>query len=432
MKVDFNETTNHDTVCVGFGPAGIALACGVSDAEESGYKSPMGDCIFLEDASRTAWHPEFILPGTDINHHMFRDVVTPRNPRSRFSFAMYLKEKGRIYSFGLLGRPASRREWSDYLTWVAGQLHGLVSYGERAVEILPGVQNGRLTHFNIGTSKGMRRARRIVLSTGSVPYVPDWAAELAGPTVFHTSQYLSRVEAFGCDLPKRWLIVGSGQSASEGIANLLGRRRDVEITSLHRTSGFHLAQFGQFPNQAFSPERVDYFHSLDAVGRERLFREMKATNYAGIDADESAALFSLMYEDEIEGRHRLSMLPFSEIVSVRKMNDGFEVTYIDIYRGCEQSLKVDAILLGTGYRQPKIPPLLSAIQPWLSQAPDGGIAVGRDYRVALDDPADARIYVNGLSERSHGISDAQSFSLLAMRAERILESFQSELAAAAA
>jgi L-ornithine N5-oxygenase len=30
-----------------------------------------------------------------------------------------------------------------------------------------------------------------------------------------------------------------------------------------------------------------------------------------------------------------------------------------------------------------------------------------------------QVWVNGLSERSHGISDSQSFSLMALRAERI-------------
>ncbi|EGH19312.1 L-lysine 6-monooxygenase, putative, partial [Pseudomonas savastanoi pv. glycinea str. race 4] len=33
---------------------------------------------------------------------------------------------------------------------------------------------------------------------------------LLGPTLFHTSQFLTRLQAFGEHLPKRWLVLGSG------------------------------------------------------------------------------------------------------------------------------------------------------------------------------------------------------------------------------
>ncbi|WP_183140114.1 SidA/IucD/PvdA family monooxygenase, partial [Pseudomonas syringae] len=118
------HSLHSDAICIGFGPAGIALACAVEDAREA--SQPLGDVSigYLEAAPDTQWHRELLLAGTDINHHVFRDLVTPRNPRSRFSFAMYLKDQGRMFDFGLLGRPASRHEWSDYLGWVSRQVDG--------------------------------------------------------------------------------------------------------------------------------------------------------------------------------------------------------------------------------------------------------------------------------------------------------------------
>jgi L-ornithine N5-oxygenase len=432
MNKDFGEVNECDVLGIGFGPAGLALACAIADSTESGQTSSFGNVQFIEGADSTAWHPEFILPGTDINHHVFRDLVTPRNPRSRFSFSMYLHEKKRLYKFGILGRPASRHEWSDYLAWTAEQLSDLVSYKQRAIEILPNVQNGSLVGFDTVTATHIWRSKSVVLSTGSYPLIPEVAHPHLGSCVFHTSEYLSRMTAFGPNLPKRWLVIGSGQSASEAIIDIFQRRGDCHVVSLHRSSGFKLAQFGHFPNLAFVPERVDYFHSLDHTSRERLLREVKSTNYAGIDPDESLALYSIVYEDAIADRERLVVKPFSEAIEIQRESDSYRIRIRDVFTGEVTELLVDGILLGTGYQQPKIPPLMAALQPWLDETNEGAISIGRDYRIKLKEPSEASIFANGLSERSHGISDSQSFSLLALRAERIFSSLtqQSQIASA--
>lgn len=109
-----------DALVVGFGPAGISLACAVSDWQEMHGTSPIGRVVFLERSARTSWHGDFLLRNTDINHHIFRDLVTPRDPRSRFSFANYLKERGGSTISGCLGaRPAG---WNGR-TIFRGQRH---------------------------------------------------------------------------------------------------------------------------------------------------------------------------------------------------------------------------------------------------------------------------------------------------------------------
>ncbi|NVL29803.1 L-lysine 6-monooxygenase, partial [Pseudomonas syringae pv. actinidiae] len=66
----------------------------------------------------------------------------------------------------------------------------------------------------------------------------------------------------------------------------------------------------------------------------------------------------------------------------------------------------------------------SGLQPWLAADVDGGLLIDRDYRVVTQGACDVNIWVNGLSERSHGISDSQSFSLMALRAERIANALE--------
>jgi L-ornithine N5-oxygenase len=95
------------------------------------------------------------------------------------------------------------------------------------------------------------------------------------------------------------------------------------------------------------------------------------------------------------------------------------VTLTDTFSQHSEMLEVDVIVLGTGYQQYLMPPLLSNLQPWLKADVDDGLVIDRDYNVATQGNCDVSLWVNGLSERSHGISDSQSFSLMALRAERI-------------
>lgn len=418
------NTRHPDAVCIGFGPAGIALSCAVHDAREA--DQPLGnlDLRYFEAAPYTRWHPELLLDGTDINHHVFRDLVTPRNPRSRFSFAMYLKARGRLFDFGLLGRPASRHEWSDYIAWVSQQVDADTRFDAPVSELLPVLRDGRLHAIKVVTPQETLTTRNLVISSGSTPRIPECFLPLLGPTLFHTSQFLTRLGAFGEALPRRWLVLGSGQSASESVLELLGRDREVEVHSVHRSAGFKLTQLGQFPNRVFGPDHVDYFHSLEARDRHRFLEWSRSTNYAGIDPDESQKLFSITYEDRIAGRQRLHTHAYRVVSEIQPAGEGYRVVLTDTFSRHRETLEVDAVVLGTGYQQLLVPPLLASLQPWLKADHDGGLLIGRDYSVATQPDCDARIWVNGLSERSHGISDSQSFSLLALRAERIAHALE--------
>lgn len=427
---DLAKTTNQtDAVCIGFGPAGIALACAYEDLREAGDPRASTSVRYFEQAAETHWHPELLLAGADINHHVFRDLVTPRNPRSRFSFAMYLKAKSRMFDFGLLGRPASRHQWSDYVRWVAGQVDGTTQYAAPVQEIVPIVHDGMLDHIKVLTPQICTITRNLILSSGSSPFVPELYQPLLSERVFHTAQFLSHLKAFGDELPQRWLVVGSGQSASESVQELLARRRDIHIRSIHRSAGFRLAQLGQFPNRVFSPDHVDYFHSLSNEARRQFLDWSKATNYAGIDPDESQKLFSTIYEDALAGRERLVAHFYRCIDAVERGADGaLHVRSTDVFSGCSESFDVDAIVLATGYEQLLVPPLLAGLQPWLRRDSDGGLLIDREYRVAMEDHSRVHVFVNGLSERSHGISDGQSFSLMALRAECIVRVLDEALA----
>ncbi|VXC82012.1 conserved hypothetical protein [Enterobacterales bacterium 8AC] len=410
-----------DTLCVGCGPAGLALAC-IFDEEPTARGGKA--FLALEKTEACTWHPNLLLANTDINHHVYRDLVTPRNPQSPYSFAMYLKEKNRLFKFGLLGRPASRFEWSDYMGWVAQKLGNKVQYNSAVTEIVPMLENGQLVGLCVKGDDFSYTTKKLILSNGSSPQIPEVYREYLGSHVFHACEYLERLNAFKGNIPKRWLVLGSGQSAGEVIADLIGKYGDVHIISLHRSIGFKIAQLGQFPNLVFLPESIEYFKGLDDQGRDRFFNHVKSTNYSGIDTDESQHLYSVIYEDEVIGRERLKMVVNTELLSLMPSGQGYHVTLRDSFTGAQSDYDVDAIALGTGYQQPIVPALLIQLDDFLVKNAEGGLVVDSDYKVKLHGCDDVHVYVNGLSERTHGISDAQSFSAVAFRAGAIYKSIQ--------
>ncbi len=391
MEQDFRETTEAaDVVGIGFGPAGIAFACAVADAEEEHGRSPAGSVAFFERASRPCLSPELLLPGIDASHHVFCDLVTPRNPRSRFSFAMYLKENGRLDRFTLLGRPASRLEWADYVGWTAEQLASYVHYGEPVTEILPGLVEGALTHLRIATSNGIVRTRTLVVSDSIHPRVPALFRDHLGSHVFHVSEYATRVGALqGAPFPRRWLVVGSGRSAGTATADLLGRENGITVQWLHGSSGFN-------------PEVPAPSSDLAAA------------------FDGGRTISSILYEGEVQGRNTFQIVNDSEVVAVAKPAASFAVTVRHLFSSDESTLEADGIVLATGYDQPRIPPLFAPLIPWLSFDENGAVAVDRDCRVKLVGATDVGIFMNALSDRAHGTGDGQSFSLVALQSERIL------------
>jgi L-ornithine N5-oxygenase len=414
-----------DIVCVGFGPAGIALATAIEDALEAGDDAP--SAVFLDRAASSAWQPDMLLPGTDIQHHFLRDFATPRNPRSRFTFANYLREQGRLFPFCLFGARVGRIEWSDYVEWTASEVTLPVRYRHDVLRIEPVVENGAIERLLVvarDLDSGLARqlvARNVVLSLGQVPSVPPLFEPLLGPGVFHSNTFLRSIRRFRPEDAPTFAVVGAGQNAGEIILDLAHRFPDSTIYSLARNSGFRMYDLGHFSNQVYFPEETDYFHGLSRAGREAVFEDVRLTNYSSIDADVSSALYLLTYEERLLGRERIHMLRRLQPVDAREENGRYRLVLEEVYRGDRREIDADAIVLCTGFREQRFPALLEGLRPYLRLDEGGDLDVSRAYRVATDGRLQARIYLNGMTEWRHGISNATSFSMTALRAQEILD-----------
>ena len=419
-----------DLLCVGFGPSGIALATALDDAREAGRRDALSlRALFLERAPSSAWQPNMLLPGTDIQHHFLRDFATPRNPRSRFTFANYLRENGRLFPFCLQGARVGRIEWSDYVEWTAGQVTLPVRYRHEVRSLEPVEENGTIDAL-VATVCDLEAettyevtARNVVLALGYTPNVPALFVEHLGPRVFHSHHYLERLAELEPAERPSFAVVGSGQNAGEILLHLAGAFPDSTITSIGRNSGFRTYDLGHFSNQVYFPEETDYFYGLDRAQREAVFEQVRLTNYSSVDIDVSSALYLRVYEERLLGRDRLRMLSRVHVAGVEPRDGGYRLTLREVNHGSEQAIDVDCVILCTGFVEPRFPKLLEPLLPHLT-LDDGELEVSRHYRVGTQPELTAGVYLSGITEWRHGISNATSFSMTALKAQEVLDDVQ--------
>ncbi len=203
-------TPVHDILGIGFGPANLALAIALEER-----RSPL-TARFLEARPSPEWQPGMLLDGSDIQNHPSRDLVTLRNPRSRYSFLNYLHEQGRLLRH--LNLPSEfplRKEYAGYIRWAAGFFSHLVDCNQRAEHVEVVEESGERV-YAVTTLSGRRYlGRTLVLGPGRTPYVPAPYDSLRSPRIFHLTEYLPKLaELTGPGRePESVAVIGGSQSA---------------------------------------------------------------------------------------------------------------------------------------------------------------------------------------------------------------------------
>jgi len=231
-------------LCIGFGPASLTIAIALNDTQA--LLSPPPKVLFLEKQPHFAWHAGMQLPGARMQISFLKDLATPRNPRSKFTFINYLFEKGRLNQFiNLSTFLPTRVEFEDYLRWCAEHFEkeGRVGYGMEVESVRPGDKNseGKVTSWEVtalDTRTGnsvTRRARHVVIAIGGRPVVPQNMQGLKH--IAHSSQFASTITQIqqreeGRKL--RFAVIGSGQSAAEIFNDLWERFPDAEVKLIIR------------------------------------------------------------------------------------------------------------------------------------------------------------------------------------------------------
>lgn len=412
-----------DLLGIGFGPAGMALGAAIEDSIEAGAAIAPEKIRFLERNPSPSWHSSMMLPGTIINHNHLRDIVTPRNPRSRFTFVCYLHEKNRLFEFGHLGGTVSRAEWADYICWVGKQLSHMADYDQEVetLRYLPR-ENGQGL-IEITTKRSVFHTSKLVLATGGKPNIPELFQPHVSETVFHTRNLLPKLSQLCPEKAQSFMVLGSGQSAIETIIHLHGKYPNAIIHSVHRMVGFRIKESGHTSNVIYFPEETNYFHSLSPSNRKVMLENTTSADYGNVNNATSEILFKLMYEDKVNDRVRVIMHNRREVMGVEKAGSSYQIQLKDIFQDTTTQIESNVCILGTGYFEESVPSILSPLTEHLviDKSAGDSLAVDRDYRVETHPGFDPSIYLCGMSEKTHGISDTQSFSLMATKAGTILQ-----------
>lgn len=420
-----------DVLGIGFGPANIALAIA---AEELG--SPL-NLRFLEQNAGPGWQEGMLLPDSDIQNHPLRDLVTPRNPRSRYTFTNFLFEQGRLYEH--LNLPTSfplRLEYREYVVWVAQHFAHLVDYGCRVTSVQPMYDGqGRIQGYEVSDSAGRcQYARSVVFAPGRTPNIPEPFAGLRDDRVVHLTDFAAALESVKARVAQpRVAIVGGSQTAVELLLHVNAALPPGSVTTgITRNFGFRLKDTSPFSGEVYFPAFVDAFYKASDEDKARLRKELVFTNYSAADRDVIDALYVKLYQNRLLGKTDLQVRTLTAVEHVKPGPGGIKLGLRQTLENVSGPAEFDLVVLATGFKdlgrgpgQEAYPALMKGVAEILDL--DGGmLKIGPDYGVALRQSGlgHAPVFLNGLCESSHGMGDAGSFSLLSLRSAAILGALQ--------
>lgn len=428
----------YDVLGVGFGPSNLALAATIEEeAADLAWET-----LFLERREAFTWHPGMLLEGARIQLSFLKDLVTLRNPQSRYTFLKYLQAKGRLDRFiNLRTFYPSRIEFCDYYGWVAEQLADHVRYRTEVTAVRPVASGGpsgsrevelieveaRPTGNPTGSGQPSRYlTRNLVLAVGGTPHVPAGIDLSACTRAYHSQDFLQRTEELFPDrgAAHRFLVVGSGQTAAEIFQVLYRTYPNAEVTAAVRRFAYKPADDSHFVNEIFFPGMVGLLYRLDPDVRREVLATHMDTNYSAVDGDLIHEIYDALYEREVVGDTRVCIRTFLELRGLEQRGDRVIARFHDRSRGCEAIEEADAAVLATGFERPRLHSLLRPLEPWLLPSDGGGWEVSRNFRLRTTPDFRPGVFLQGFCESTHGLSDTL-LSTLPIRAQEIL----SEIAA---
>ncbi|GIM89179.1 lysine N(6)-hydroxylase/L-ornithine N(5)-oxygenase family protein [Paractinoplanes toevensis] len=407
----------YDLVGIGFGPSNLALAIAVEEHNARAAATDRVRAIFLEKQDDFGWHRGMLFEDATMQVSFLKDLVTMRNPASDFSFVSYLHAHDRLADFiNYKSMYPLRVEFHDYMAWAATRVRDQVRYGHTVTDVRPAAGGEML---DVITDRGHFRARNISVAVGLESSLPPEIQP--AERVWHNLDILHRAATFDVAAPRRFIVVGAGQSAAESVSFLHERYPTAEVCSVFFRYGYSPADDSNFANGIFDPQAVDLYFDAPEDVKRMLFDYHRNTNYSVVDGELITDLYRRAYREKVLGRTRLRMLNASRITDLAPRPDGVTAEVEHLPTGDRTSLEADAIVYATGYRPVDVSRLLGAAAPLCHRDEENLLRVRRDYRIVTDDSLRAGIYLQGGTEHAHGITSTL-LSAVAVRSGEIVAS----------
>ena len=434
----------HDLVCVGFGPASLAIAVAMNDLLDPALHDQLAivspKVRFLERQSAFYWHAGMLLTGAKMQISFIKDLATLRDPSSHFTFLNYLKQHDRLVQFSNLDTfLPSRLEFEDYLRWSAAHFSHLVDYGQDVMQIRP-IKTANSTRYdclevrsrdNATGQSTTRRSKNVVIAAGGRPSRPSIFPEYHS-RILHSSEYSNRIGKVlpPRDKPYTIAVIGSGQSAAEVFNDLQSRYPKASTRLIFRDTAMRPSDDSPFVNEVFNPEAVSTFYDQPDDVRSRALKKNKATNYSVVRLE----LLEKIYEDQYmlsvqqpnKNCWQHQIMSSKNVVEVVDLSDQGKIKLslqgLD-YPSEMVDLVVDAVVLATGYQRNAHLGMLEDCEI-LNSSRDGDWKTSRNYSLKLDRSVvaeDVGLWLQGCNEQTHGLADSL-LSILATRSGELVHS----------
>jgi lysine N6-hydroxylase len=406
----------RDLIGVGAGPANLSLASLLTTARERGLTSLTAK--FFEREKTVFWHSLQMFPGTLMQTEFYRDLVTPIDPTSKFSFLNYLKAQARLDQFLCSSTIyPSRREFEEYFRWVAGQIGEVIF----SVDVDTVDYDAQRNLFVVDTeSHGRCETKHIVFGCGARPR-----------SRFESSRSdrivdVSRLLAFNFPAAsKHVLVVGGGQSAAECVNYLLDKfsEQPMQIDWVTSETSFRALDTSNFSRETFSTAYAQVFSSLKSLPREQINNDDRsvANGMLPVYAQELyQRLYRLRHLPSPEGNcASVHVQANTEVVEACEEAAGVSVKARIVSTGETNVAVYDCVILCTGLDDETIlessvvgPELKRRLRKKLDR---------EGYAVTWDGPPDRMIFVQSQNKDTHGLGDA-NFVTAAGRNAAILNS----------
>ena len=245
-----NGNSQYDIVCIGFGPAALAIAIALREDYGDLAKSQNKRVLFLEKQAEFGWHTGMLLPGTKMQISFMKDLATMRNPQSYFTFTNYLHQHDRLAHFiNLSTHMPFREEFNDYMKWCASHFNDWVQYNQEVVSVTgvaPTSKTEAVQQFVVATRdvhtgrKQNVSAKHVIVASGGEMSIPESLKTSLQQTgddqVIHSSQYMNKIHDRlpSNSAPYRVAVVGGGQSAVEICEDVQARFPNSSVSLIFR------------------------------------------------------------------------------------------------------------------------------------------------------------------------------------------------------
>ncbi|KZL12664.1 L-lysine N6-monooxygenase [Pseudovibrio axinellae] len=401
------HSSAYDLLGLGIGPFNLSVAA-------LAQSIPQMRTAFFDQKQEFKWHHGLMFSGSILQTSFLKDLVTPVEPTSPYSFLAFLVEKKRFYDFlagGFTG--VTRVEFNEYLAWAAGKMSNL-QWGRSAQDAT--LKDDALTvTFDDGR---VVSSKNLVIGTGMTPFLPHWSQPHLGENCFHASNYLSQDRCFD---NKCVTVIGGGQTGAEIVLDLLTnqQRKPKEVLWISNLPRFSPLEEGGFVDQVFTPGYVSSYQSLPERSQLQEVASQKLAS-DGLTPSTVDELYAEVYRRKHLSNNEcnITLLSGRNVIAMERNGPSYQLTSQSAISEQVEQQQTDIVVLATGAR-PALPDFMEPLLPRLSMDENGLPELDSSYKLAWDGPKNLQIFGLNLGLSSHGIVDPQ-MSLMAWRAATIL------------